>query len=97
MLALVGSKEETQALGFGAADALHVDSHCVMVSDNRHLDLERVEVSQKRVEEEREDTLLAQASLQPSTGSSFKLREEAVSRWQCSSRYGKGAEAEFIE
>ncbi|KAJ7325589.1 hypothetical protein DFH08DRAFT_1028519 [Mycena albidolilacea] len=42
-------------------------------------------------------TCLAQASPRPSAGSSFKLREEAVGRWQCSSRYGKGVEAEFIE
>ncbi|KAJ7806648.1 hypothetical protein B0H14DRAFT_3152849 [Mycena olivaceomarginata] len=84
------------ALGFGAADAPHIDFHRVKVGEKSGLG---VEVSQKRVGEEnsREDTCLAQASPRPSAGSSFKLREEAVGRWQCSSRYGKGVEAEFIE
>jgi hypothetical protein len=91
MLALAGSREKTRALGFRAADALCVDLHCLVVG-------ERVEVSRKRVRgREREDTCLAQASLQPSTGFSFKLRKEAVGRWQCTSCYGEGVEAEFIE
>ncbi|KAJ7321307.1 hypothetical protein DFH08DRAFT_1033919 [Mycena albidolilacea] len=38
---------------------------------------------------EREDACLLQASLRPSTGCSFKLREEAVGRWQCTSRYAQ--------
>ncbi|KAJ7337624.1 hypothetical protein DFH08DRAFT_812946 [Mycena albidolilacea] len=30
-------------------------------------------------------------------GRSFKLCKEAIGRWQCTSHYGKGVEAEFIE
>ncbi|KAJ7728858.1 hypothetical protein B0H14DRAFT_2640566 [Mycena olivaceomarginata] len=99
MLALAGSGEETQALGFGAADVPHVDFHRVVVGEKRHLDLQRVEVSQKRVgEEERGRTLVWRKRHHGrSPAPVFKLREEAVGRWQCSSRYGKGAEAEFIE
>jgi hypothetical protein len=96
MLALAGSGEKTRVVWFGAADAPCVDLHCLVVGEQRHLDLERVEVSQEG-ERKREDACLAQASLRPSTGSSFKLHEEAVGRWQYTSRYGKGVEAEFIE
>ncbi|KAJ7701642.1 hypothetical protein B0H14DRAFT_2648355 [Mycena olivaceomarginata] len=53
MLALAGSREKTRALRFGAADARHINLHCLVVREQRHLDLRGLRVSQKRVEEER--------------------------------------------
>ncbi|KAJ7793946.1 hypothetical protein B0H14DRAFT_3159326 [Mycena olivaceomarginata] len=82
-----GGKEHSGSVR-GSGRAAHRFSSCQVDSGLRY---------RKREESSREDTCLAQASPQPSAGSSFKLREEAVGRWQCSSRYGKRVEAEFIE